>query len=316
MDALNTQNQLEMARNVHDLGSINTMREAIASGDEGVLKEAAQQFEAIFVQMMLKSMRKAQDALADENSPFNSQQVKFYRDMHDQQLANDLSSGGGMGLADLIVKQLGQQDDSYQPASTIRSDGDFASLNAMRRAATTELTESAVSSNSMGVSSATKNAMFSSPEDFIDTLRPIAEKVAQDFGLDPKAMIAQAAVETGWGKYVIHNAQGNSSHNLFGIKANNGWQGEQVTVSTLEFVDQIPQQQKAAFRQYDTLESGMRDYANFITSQPRYAHAVDNAGDAKQYTQALQDAGYATDPNYAKKIMSVYSSDRLGARMP
>lgn len=316
MDALNTQNQLEMARNVHDLGSINTMREAIASGDEGVLKEAAQQFEAIFVQMMLKSMRKAQDALADENSPFNSQQVKFYRDMHDQQLANDLASGGGMGLADLIVKQLGQQDDSYRPASTIRSDGDVSSLNAARRAATRELAESALTSNSMGVNTATKTAMFDSPEDFIDTLRPIAESVAQDFGLDPKAMIAQAAVETGWGKYVIHDADGNSSHNLFGIKANNMWQGDQVTVNTLEFVGQIPQQQKATFRQYDSLESAMRDYAEFITTQPRYQQAVDNAGDAKEYTQALQEAGYATDPNYADKIMSVYSSDRLSARMP
>ena len=132
MESLSTKSQLDMARNVHDMGSINKMREAIASGDETVLQEAAQQFEAIFVQMMLKSMRKAQDALADENSPFNSQQVKFYRDMHDQQLATDLTSGGGLGLADVIVKQLGQTEDSYTPASVIRSDGDISSLNRNR----------------------------------------------------------------------------------------------------------------------------------------------------------------------------------------
>ena len=106
MDVLNTKSQLESARNVHDLSSLNRLREAAYSKDDKALKEAAQQFEAIFVQMMLKSMRKAQDAMADKDSPFNTEEVKFYRDMHDKQLAQDLSSGGGVGLGGFFRYRL------------------------------------------------------------------------------------------------------------------------------------------------------------------------------------------------------------------
>jgi len=316
MESLNSQTQFDMARNVHDLGSINKMREAIASGDQEVLQEAAQQFEAIFVQMMLKSMRKAQDALSDENSPFNSQQVKFYRDMHDQQLASDLTSGGGLGLADIIVKQIGQAEDSYLPASVIRSDGNINSLNRERVEATENALNKVLDSASMGVTSATKDAMFDSPEDFVETLRPHAEKMAAQYGMDAKAIIAQAAVETGWGKFVIHSANGETSHNLFGIKANSHWKGEQAVVDTLEFSDGIPQKQKAAFRAYPSLEAAVDDYGRFIAGQARYQKAVDNASDAQVYTRELQNAGYATDPEYASKIMAVYNSDRLNGLMP
>ncbi|MDO6568461.1 flagellar assembly peptidoglycan hydrolase FlgJ [Alteromonas sp. 1_MG-2023] len=316
MEAFSSKNQLDMARNVHDLGSINKMREAIASGDEDVLQEAAEQFEAIFVQMMLKSMRKAQDALADEDSPFNSQQVKFYRDMHDQQLATDLTSGGGMGLADIIVKQMGQSEDSYLPASVIRSDGNLSSLNRDRVIATEQAQETVLASESKGVQSATKDSMFDSPEDFVETLRPYAEQVAAKYGMDAKAIIAQAAVETGWGKFVIHNADGESSHNLFGIKANSQWKGEQAVVDTLEFNGGIPQKQKAAFRAYGSLEEAVDDYGRFIVTQPRYQQAVEQASDAHSYARELQSAGYATDPNYASKIMAVYNSDRLNGLMP
>jgi flagellar protein FlgJ len=316
MEAFSSKNQLDMARNVHDLGSINKMREAIASGDESVLQEAAEQFEAIFVQMMLKSMRKAQDALADEDSPFNSQQVKFYRDMHDQQLATDLTAGGGMGLADIIVKQMGQSEDSYLPASVIRSDGNLSSLNRDRVIATEQAQETMLTSESKGVQSATKDSMFDSPEDFVETLRPYAEQVAEKYGMDAKAIIAQAAVETGWGKFVIHNADGESSHNLFGIKANAQWEGDQAVVDTLEFNSGIPQKQKAAFRSYASLEEAVDDYGRFIVTQPRYQQAVEQASDAHSYTRELQSAGYATDPNYASKIMAVYHSDRLNGLMP
>ena len=316
MEALSTKSQLDMARNVHDLGSINKMREAIASGDEKVLQEAAEQFEAIFVQMMLKSMRKAQDALADENSPFNSQQVKFYRDMHDQQLATDLTANGGMGLADIIVKQLGQTEDSYTPASVIRSDGNLSSLNSNRVNDVNQAQAFALNSQSIRTKGATKDAMFDSPEQFVETLMPIAEKVAAQYGMDPKAIVSQAAVETGWGKFVIHTADGKSSHNLFGIKANKEWGGEQAVVDTLEFNNGVAQKQKAAFRAYSSIEEAVQDYGRFINSSPRYSNAVAQASDAKHYTKALQEAGYATDPEYADKIMAVYNSDRLNTLLP
>lgn len=314
--SISSQNQFDMARNVHDLGSINKMREAIASGDDNVLQEAAQQFEGIFVQMMLKSMRKAQDALADENSPFNSQQVKFYRDMHDQQLAADLTSNGGLGLAEIIVKQLGQKDEEYLPANVIRSDANLHSLNRSTDLSVKHAQENVLGSESKGVRSATKDSMFESPDDFVETLRPYAQQVADKYGMDAKAIIAQAAVETGWGKFVIHNADGSSSHNLFGIKANKQWKGEQAVVDTLEFRGNIPQKQKASFRSYANLQDAVEDYGRFIASQPRYQNAVEKASDAAEYTRELQSAGYATDPNYADKIMSVYNSDRLNGLMP
>lgn len=316
MDALSTKSQMEMTRNVHDLGSINSMREAIASGDEKVLEEAAHQFEAIFVQMMLKSMRKAQDALADEDSPFNSQQVKFYRDMHDQQLATDLSSGGGLGLADLIIKQLGQKDENYVPGSVIRSDGNLASLNRAREHAVTQATNNVMESSSKGSSSAYKAAMFDSPEQFIETLRPHAEKAAATLGVDPKAIISQAAVETGWGQYVIHDGSGKATNNLFGIKANHHWQGKQAVVDTIEFDAGVPSRQKAAFRAYDSIGEALDDYVKFLSSQPRYQNAVASGEDAARYAESLQQAGYATDPAYAEKIMSVYHSDRMQGMMP
>ncbi|MCW8091808.1 flagellar assembly peptidoglycan hydrolase FlgJ [Alteromonas sp. ASW11-130] len=316
MNMNSAHSKLDMARNVHDLGSVNKLREAIASGDEEVLEEAAQQFEAIFVQMMFKSMRKAQEAIADENSPFNSQQVKFYQEMHDQQLAADLSAGGGLGLADLIVQQLGQQDKDFTPASVIRDDGNITSLNQSQRAQVKITQEKVLESNSMGAASSFKAPMFDDQESFIQALYPHAREAAELLGTDPKAIIAQAAVETGWGKFIIHDAKGNSSHNLFGIKANRSWEGKQAIVDTLEFEGGVAKKHKAAFRAYESIKEAVHDYVDFIRSQPRYQQAVENGADTQSYFSELQRAGYATDPNYADKIMAVFKSDIINGFMP
>lgn len=316
MDALSSKSQLDMATNVHDLGSINTMREALANGDENVLKKAAEQFEAIFVRMMLKSMRQAQEVLADKDSPFNSEQVKFYRDMHDQQMAADLSSKGGLGLAELIEKQLGNGKDGYIPASVLRSDGELTSLNRDRVQQRLQAQEKVLNPATAGVKGAFKQAMFNSHDEFVAALYPHAVKAAEQLGTDPKAIIAQAAVETGWGQHVIHHGNGESSNNFFGIKANRHWQGEQAVVDTLEFAGGMPSQQKAAFRSYASVAEAMQDYVEFIKQQPRYSKAVESAHDANSYFNELQSAGYATDPNYANKVMSVLDSARLQTFLP
>ncbi len=306
--------QVEMARNVHDMGSVNKLREAVNNGDEGALREAAQQFEAIFVQMMLKSMRKAQDALADKDSPFNSQQVQFYRDMHDQQLANDLSSGGGMGLADLIVQQMSPEKDGFTPGSIVRNDGNLDYFNTrMNREEGQTITEHP---KPIQTKAAYKAPGFESADTFVSSLYPLAQKAAEQLGIEPKALIAQAAVETGWGQFVIHQGDGNSSFNLFGIKANHQWRGEQAVVDTVEFASGTAKQQKAAFRAYDSLEQGLNDYVDFIKSQHRYKDAVEKAGDTESYFDALQHAGYATDPNYSQKILSVLKSAPLAGFKP
>lgn len=317
MDILNTKSQLESARNVHDLSSLNRLREAAYSKDDKALKEAAQQFEAIFVQMMLKSMRQAQDAMADKDSPFNSEEVKFYRDMHDKQLAQDLSSGGGVGLAEIIVQQLGQHDiDDYMPASVVRNDGNLASLNRQRQHRIEQAQQTAEALSNNETRQAFKTAAFENPQAFVEQLWPAASKAAAELGLDPQALLAQAAVETGWGQHVIHHGNGDSANNLFGIKANAQWDGQSATVNTIEFDGSTASQQRASFRAYDSLEQGFADYVQFIRGQERYRDAVEQASDPKAYFNALQEAGYATDPKYADKVMAVYNSDSLRSYLP
>ncbi|NVK57598.1 MAG: flagellar assembly peptidoglycan hydrolase FlgJ [Alteromonadaceae bacterium] len=317
MDLLNTKSQLESARNVHDLSSLNKLREAAFSDDDKALKEAAQQFEAIFVQMMLKSMRKAQDALADKDSPFNSEQVKFYRDMHDKQLATDLSSSGGVGLADIIIQQLGQHAiEDFVPASVARSDGNLESINRQRQLAVEQAQQTAAALTDSETRQAFKAAAFANPEEFVKTLYPVANKAAAQLGIAPDALIAQAAVETGWGQHVIHDNKGNSANNLFGIKANQYWQGDSATVSTLEFDGTVARSEKAAFRTYENLEQGFKDYVDFIRENTRYRDAVEQAGKPKAYFNALQSAGYATDPQYAEKVMAVYNSEKFRSYLP
>lgn len=317
MDTLHTRNQMEMARNAHDVGSLNTLREAIASGeDQSALEETAKQFEAIFVQMMMKSMRKAQEAMADEDSPFNSQQVKFYRDMHDQQLAVDLSSNGGLGLADIIVKQLGQNNPDYTPASVIRADANLSSINRNTIEQVQSAQENMLSAAPTKAASAFKAPIAEDQQAFIQALYPHAQKAADQLGGDPKAIIAQAAVETGWGQYVIHDSNGTPSYNLFGIKADRNWQGKQAMVDTLEFSNGMPQKQKAAFRAYDSIGDAMQDYVSFLQSSPRYEKAVSESQNSHAYFEALQQAGYATDPAYADKLKSVYRGRTLNGFQP
>ena len=297
--------QIEMSRNVHDLKGLDSLRKAALSGDEKALTEAAQQFEAIFVQMMLKSMRKAQDAMADKDSPFNSQQVKYYRDMHDQQLAVDLSANGNMGIADIIVQQLSPGDHGFMPASAIRDNANLAGM--VRQASAIKDTSKATEVNDVVASS--KLPAFSSPADFVQKLLPATQEIADSLGIDAKALIAQAAVETGWGKYVIHDGQGKNTHNLFGIKADKHWQGDSTSINTVEFEGGVAKRQKAAFRSYDSFTDALKDYLSFVNDNPRYKNAVNNVTDAQSYFGELQKAGYATDPQYANKIMSVLNSD-------
>lgn len=336
----NMKSKLEMSRSVHDLGSLDTLRSAAKSGDEGALEEAAKQFEAIFVQMLLKSMRKAQEALADKDSPFNSEQVKFYRDMHDQQLATDLSTKGSIGLADVIVQQM-SINKGVMPASAVRNDADLLMLN--RNAAlraqfkqaqeTAALIDNASSAKDSGTAAQqglmqgamqkdmqqitpTKRAAFDSPKEFIQSLYPQAKAAAERLGLSAKALIAQAAVETGWGKFMIHQGDGNNAHNLFGIKADRRWHGDKAVVDTLEFENNIPQKQQAAFRSYNNFNESMHDYVDFVRSNPRYEKALEKTAAPQDYFQALQKAGYATDPKYADKIMSVYNSALMSELLP
>lgn len=314
MDAMNhqLQSQMEQARNAYDLQGFNALRKGAQDNDRQALEETAKHFESIFVKMMLKSMRQAGDVLADEDSPFNSQQVKFYRDMHDQQLATNLATNGSIGLAEVIVQQLDPSGSNIQPASVLRSDGNLSDINSFSRARATQNYSGGFDSSPAQLNKAPeKRAGFESPEEFIRNLLPIAEQIAEKIGLDPKAMVAQAAVETGWGQYLIHSGDGQNSHNLFGVKASRGWQGDKNYIDTLEFENGTAQKTKAPFRAYNSFAESMDDYVEFLKSSPRYQQALQQTNDPQSYFKELQKSGYATDPAYADKVMSVYNSDRL-----
>ena len=156
-----------------------------------------------------------------------------------------------------------------------------------------------------------KQSAFETPQDFVSTLWPIAQKVADEMGVEAKAIMAQAALETGWGKHIIHQSNGDNSHNLFGIKADRRWSGEVAKVSTLEYKNGLAKKEVAPFRVYDSYESSLKDYGRFVKDSERYQSAISNGKSIKGYSEGLQNAGYATDPNYAKKIQRIAAGETL-----
>lgn len=305
-----------------DLQGLAKLRQrARAEGGEQspeTLREVAGQFEALFVQQMLKTMR---DSSLNEGLMDNDQ-TKFYQGMFDQQIALEMTRGKGLGLADMLVRQLGgtSPTDAEQrirePADPFL--GPTASLQRMpaanyayRAPATAGAPAAAADVAPMPLPD-TALAQWR-PQDrdqFVADLWPHAQQAAESLGVDARVLLAQAALETGWGQHVMQRRDGRSSHNLFGIKADGRWDGEQVSHRTVEYRHGVLQREQAAFRAYPTPAHSIADYADFIRGNPRYADALGNA-DPRRYATELQRAGYATDPAYARKIMNIFNSDEF-----
>jgi flagellar rod assembly protein/muramidase FlgJ len=224
----------------HDLASLQQISSHAGKDEKAALRQAAEQFESIFFGMLLSSMRKA-NAAFEVDGMMNSQTTKFYRDMHDSQMATDLAQKGALGLADLLVEQLSPALGKNATASKA-ADNETKALQ-MPKYILPALKTSAAPVSAAGATAAAAQAaggqiitaqpqtvkpawQVTSPEQFVQTLLPAARATAKTLGLDPLALIAQAALETGWGQRVIKTAKGESSFNLFGIKANHGWQGK------------------------------------------------------------------------------------------
>jgi flagellar protein FlgJ len=256
------------------------------------IKEVAKQFESVFIGMMLKSMRQAK--LAD--GIFDNSQTDFYRDMYDKELSVHLAGEDGIGLAEVIAKQLSPD----QSMAVIKNQGiaDYTRQSMMRGGVNK-------TANPNEVTDLNQQGIYS-PEAFIQQLRPYAEQAAKKLNVDAEVLLSQAALETGWGKSIIKSSDGGSSHNLFNIKADKAWQGKQADVSTLEYREGVPIKEVAGFRAYDSYQQSFDDYVDFIQSNPRYKAAL-QAQESGQYMQELQQAGYATDPNYASKVMKIHS---------
>ncbi|MBB3105004.1 flagellar assembly peptidoglycan hydrolase FlgJ [Azomonas macrocytogenes] len=363
------------------------------------VKQVAQEFESLFLNQMLKSMRSANEALADKDSPFSSDTVKQYQDMYDQQMSLSLSrDNGGIGLAGVLERQMsktgnrvgrtnpfaqvagaqavtdsrnavatGAAPGNALPTDKIKSAGPALSaarpLNAVdpgrddsslinrrrlalpgtlsQRIAAGILPDSAASPRAASIAeqigsdwkhsasgnpfdqfaagryrvqqqsagseraatvAATANKTgFGNKEAFINTMLPMAEAAAKRIGVDPRYLVAQAALETGWGKHMARQSDGSNSNNLFGIKAH-GWKGASANAVTREYVNGRPVMEKAGFRAYASYADSFHDYVSFLQSNDRYREALDTGGNSERFMRELQKAGYATDPQYASKV--------------
>lgn len=297
-------NRLQAQQSYTDLNQLNSIRRLGSQDKSLALKEIAQQFEAMFMQMMLKSMRSANDVFAKDN-PLNSFEANFHRDMLDNQLSLSLASSQQLSLADALYRQLHQ---SYTPDTTlsgvIQPLKDKNGLVNHQRFTNNNPYSKAVDSAVRIKQESTTLDNLETPQDFIDAITPYAKVTAERIGVDYKILVAQSALETGWGQYSIRDSSGNHSFNLFNIKADNRWQGDSINVATVEYKEGIAQKELANFRRYKTITDAFDDYENFV-SGPRYQYALSVAGDSEAYITELQRAGYATDPHYAEKINQI-----------
>jgi len=273
-----------------DLARLSALKPAAGKDERAALKEVAQEFEALLLGQMLKAMRSASNVLS-QGSYLQSSETQLYQEMLDQQLAVTMSRQKGLGLSEVLVRQLSPpsaQSPSHspeKPAGEGRADAiGVASLKWQ--------------------GAASSGAAFRSKQDFIQRLAPLAENAAAQIGLKPIWLLAQAALESGWGKSIARLAQGQSSHNLFGIKAQ-GWKGASAKAITTEYENGKATQQTAKFRAYPSFAHSFADYLDFLQSNPRYQNALEQTANPPQFIKALQQSGYASDPNYAEKVEKI-----------
>ncbi|GJL75509.1 flagellar assembly peptidoglycan hydrolase FlgJ [Nitrosomonas sp.] len=343
-----------------DTKSIDDLHLLSKQDSKKALQEAAKQFEALFLQMLIKSMRDAtlKSGLTD------TQQTQFYTEMYDQQLAQTMSAKG-IGLADIMVEQLTRTyntPEHSEPFAGIKEDPALnSSINNSNTAPATNQshqfgatahtpftipkTEDAITSPSIPMSDKSRqlwtvnhaatqiaesvktaaleekypnknisNSMTSTASnkttDFISTLMPHANQASESTGIPARFMLAQAALESGWGKHEIRHPDNSPSYNLFGIKAGSHWKGETVETVTTEYINGVPQKMVEKFRAYQSYEEGFRDYARLLSNNPRYAEVL-NTKNAADFANGLQQAGYATDPRYADKLLRILNNSIL-----
>ncbi|UVC29968.1 flagellar assembly peptidoglycan hydrolase FlgJ [Pantoea sp. SOD02] len=277
-------------RPAFDMRSLDTLKREAGRSSPDALKAAAKQMEGIFVQMMMKSMRDA--SFKDEL--MHSQSSEMFTAMHDQQVAQNIAGSGQLGFADLIVRQLGGESESTQVSAPGRGPMSLVGESSSPRAT--------------GPLRLPAPLSFAQPTEgahpFISRLMRPAQQAAQQSGVHPHLILAQAALESGWGKREIPAADGTPSHNLFGIKATGDWQGKTTEITTTEYIDGVKRKVKAAFRVYDSYEHALSDYAKLLTKNPRYNRVVASTT-PEQGAKALQAGGYATDPAYAQKLITI-----------
>lgn len=300
-----------------DAKGIESLKQSARQNSPDSLKAAAKQFEALFMNMIMKSMREA----TPQEGVFDNQQTKMYTSMLDQQMSQSMANKG-IGLAEVLIRQLSVNNAAADTAAmndersnaTVGNEIGLMQAAQIRDiygqhsklAAAYEGNGNAVAAAEAAVSSADQPAHVQA---FQNKLNAHAEEASKTTGIPAKFMLGQAALESGWGKHVMRTADGGSSHNLFGIKATGGWKGKTVDAVTTEYVNGVAQKRVEKFRAYDSYADSFRDYAKLLKNNPRYEKVLANAGDAQGFAQGLQRAGYATDPNYAAKLTHIINKN-------
>jgi flagellar protein FlgJ len=245
------------------------------------IKAVAQQVEAMFLQMMLKSMRDA--SMSTEQG---SNEMSMYQDMFDKQIALTMSEHQDLGIAALLKRQTGAK--SGTPA---------------------------IKGGLGGPTASTSTAAAPSPAEFVNQVLPAIQKAADDLGVDPRGLLAQAALETGWGSRMPRTADGSPSHNMFGIKAGDEWLGARASAETVEFANGVATPRRTAFRAYASVADSVNDFAQLLKNSPRYRDVIAAGGDTQGYVDSIGKSGYATDPQYADKLNKILNSGAMKAAL-
>jgi len=297
-----------------DVGSVEALKREARADPDKALRQAASQFEALLMQMMLKSMREAAESAASSDG----NDTKLYKSMLDQQLTVAMSKRG-IGLAEVMVRQLsrggmsagGAAEDAAAAGSPQGADAAAAPAKSHPPATSVPLPGAAAPAavpSAGGSVSLPDNARA-----FVNRMWPHALDAARTTGIAPHFILGQAALESGWGRGEIRMADGSTSHNLFGIKAGSGWRGATADVMTTEYVNGAAVKTVERFRAYGSYAEAFKDYAHLLAANPRYAGVLNERTDPAAFARGLQQAGYATDPNYADKLTRVITGTVMRA---
>lgn len=303
-------------RFVLDLNAIESVKVAAKHDPKVGIKQVASQFEAMFLNTLLQTMRQNPMGGEEEDS---GGALGTYQGLYDQQLTQKISGNGGMGIAAALEKQLakaqgikmdgpgnknisaGVVENSTRPVPQQSWSQLPAKVNSTLEAALAKVTEPKVTvATEATVTPSTKTTGASG--DFARTLLPHATQAGKELGVEPQLVVAHAALESGWGKKPIRHSDGRDSHNLFSIKAGGSWKGNTVDITTTEYIDGAPQKRVERFRSYGSYQEAFTDYAKLIKNNPRYQGALNQGSDAVGFARGLARGGYATDPHYANKL--------------
>jgi flagellar protein FlgJ len=280
-----------------DLNGLASLKNAPTSPE--AIRAVSQQVEALFLQMMLKSMR---DASA-ENGETDSNETSMYEDMFDKQVALTLSKHTDLGIARLFERQLGTKTTEAAPAA---------------HSAPPRTGPQAPGAHADGRSGGHLTSDAVTPQhaaQFVSAVLPTIRRAAASLGVSPMGLLAQAALETGWGKRMARTADGMPSLNMFGIKAGEGWNGARAVADTVEFSGGVATQRRTAFRAYGSIEESVNDFANLLSNSPRYREAIAAGGNAQAYVHSIARSGYATDPEYGNKLNEILNGGTLRAAL-